>query len=113
MPKEKSDYCKEVIAMANEELMDKKLTEDELEMVAGGGTYHMLRYRKREDGKYDAESISFTGDEKAWNAFKQGKPVKNLNVKITSTFSKGIRPDMINKYLDRYRKKGYVIQVGK
>ena len=95
----------------NDKMMAKALDEMELDMVVGGGTYYMIRYCKRGDGRYDAEMLTFNGDSKQWQAFLSGKTIKeSMNAHISTKYSKGIRADYINGFLDRYRKRGYVIR---
>ena len=97
------------VKMKND-VMGTPMSDMDLDMVAGGGTYYMLRYKKRPDGKYDANCITFVGDVKKWNAFVSGTPAKQLNVRISPKFSRGIDPKYIKTYLEKHRKLGYVIQ---
>ncbi|SEH22971.1 hypothetical protein [Selenomonas sp. KH1T6] len=82
----------------------------DLEMVAGGGTYYMLRYKKRPDGRYDANCITFEGDLDKWNAFVKGTPASKLQARIRPKISRGIDPKYIQQYVERHRQRGYVIQ---
>ena len=92
------------------DVMGTPMNDMDLEMVAGGGTYYMLRYKKRPDGRYDANCITFVGDVKKWNAFVKGTPASKLKARISPKISRGIDPKYIQQYVERHRQRGYVIQ---
>ena len=66
--------------MADEKLMDKVMSEEELEMVVGGAKVFILTYLK--NGKIDAFYGEFTGDMKALQTLVNGGSVKSLKARF-------------------------------
>ena len=93
--------------MANAEMMNKVMTEEELEQVVGGAKVFILTYLK--NGKIDAFYGEFTGDAKALRALVNGGKVKSLKAHFSAGHMQGIRKDYLQGLLERYRKKGYRI----
>ena len=93
--------------MADEKLMDKVMSEEELEMVVGGAKVFILTYLK--NGKIDAFYGEFTGDMKALQALVNGGKVKSLKAHFSAGHMQGIRKDYLQGLLARYKRKGYKI----
>ena len=93
--------------MADEKMMDKVMSEKELEMVVGGAKVFVLAYLK--NGKIDAFYGEFTGDMKALQMLVNGGSVKSLKARFTGGHMQGIRKDRLQGLLESYRRKGYKI----
>ena len=90
-----------------DEMMDKVMSEEELEMVVGGAKVFVLTYLK--NGKIDAYYGDFTGDMKALQTLVNGGKVKSLKAHFTGGHMQGIRKDRLQDLLAKYRRRGYKI----
>jgi hypothetical protein len=95
--------------MANEELMEKKMTEDELEQVAGGRKVYVVDYLK--NGKINAYSCDFRGDIKKLQTLAKGGKVSSIVAGASWRKHEGIKKQYIAGLIAKYKRQGYQIIV--
>lgn len=82
--------------MANEKLMDKVMSEEDLELVAGGAGYAYIM--KRKDGKYDVVGASGKLTPAQVKGILAGKPPAALGItkSISTHFHVGVQADKLD-----------------
>ncbi len=90
--------------MANEELLDKVMSEDELELVAGGAGY--AYFLKRPDGKYDIVSATDKLTPAQVKGILAGEPPARLGIakSIRTNFNVGIDANRLDAVRQRLNK---------
>ena len=84
--------------MANEELMEKKMTEDELEQVAGGRKVYVVDYLKN-------------GKIKKLQTLAKGGKVSSIVAGASWRKHEGIKKQYIAGLIAKYKRQGYQIIV--
>ncbi len=93
--------------MANEEIMEKTMTEDELEQVAGGVKVMVITYLK--DGTINGYHGDFRGDIDKLESLAKGGKVKSMTAGLSLGLMKGIKKEFVAQLIAKYRKNGYRI----
>ncbi len=89
------------------EMMDKIMSEEELDQVVGGAKVFILAYLK--NGKIDAFHGDYTGDEEALKTLIDGGEVQSLKMHFSGGHMQGIRKEHVQALVDKYRRNGYTI----
>lgn len=92
--------------MANE-LMEKKMTEEELNMVAGGRKVYVVTYLK--NGKINASSCDFQGDIEKLKILAKGGKVDSIVVSASWRIHEGIKKQYLSGLIAKYKRQGYQI----
>lgn len=83
-----------------------KMTEEELDQVAGGQKYIVLD--RQADGKIVYNTYSFEGDIEAAKALLRGKLVSGGSFTISSGHG-GVNADQLERFIQRRREMGYEV----
>ena len=88
-----------------------KLSEEDLDLVVGGAVFHdvFITPSATKPGKYDIVHRKFEGDPETYKAFMAGKPVNDLNVKISKNSFQGCSAADVAKMTKKYKDRGYTI----
>ena len=89
------------------ELMDKVMTENELEQVAGGRKVYVINYLK--NGKINAYSSDYRGDVKKLQILAKGGKVDSIVAGVTWRRHTGIKKQYLPGLIAKYRRQGYLI----
>ncbi len=87
-----------------------KLTDEDLELVAGGAEFlHATITPSDKPGKYDIETVYFEGDAQSYADYRAGKPVDRLKCYISIGHSSGVPAEKLNARINTLKERGYKI----
>ncbi len=87
-----------------------KLTDEDLELVAGGGEFYLAIITPSEkDGYYNITKYHFTGNAQQFADFKAGKSMDSLNVSISTEFYGDVSSKRLPRYIKNLEKGKYEI----
>ena len=88
------------------EFNNAKMTEEELDQVAGGQKYIVLD--RQADGKIVYDTYGFEGDIEAAKALLRGESVSGVSFTSSSGHG-GVKADQLERFIQRRREMGYVV----
>ncbi len=87
-----------------------KLTDEDLELVAGGDEFHhAVITPSKEKGLYYIERVSFTGNAQEYAEFLAGKAFDSIKYSIGIGRTRGVPAEKLDTFIKGLEKLGYKI----